>query len=136
MTQAQISIKGNDNNPVQKSKKDVAFEALIKVSKATYSIVDYYSRRSDVVNRENDPADYVLAFIALPTIVIDAPLFDCYLNESNEFVINQVPMAFINWSYPKVGNIPIRVYTISELSNFAEEIFNTRFLLEEQKIFL
>ncbi|MBI5961841.1 MAG: hypothetical protein HY863_00060 [Chloroflexi bacterium] len=133
MTQAQISMKST-NETGQSSNKDEAFDALMKVAKATYSILQYYTTRSDTVSKEGDAAQYVLAYLAFPMIVVDAPLFDCYLNEKGDAIVTPISQVLVNWSYPLLGNLPIRVCTLDALPSVANQALETWAQLALHKI--
>jgi hypothetical protein len=115
--------------------KDDAYEALMKVSKATYSVKEYFQTKHPPVRKNpGDTASYVVAFMAFPLIVVDGPLFECHLNESQDIELNPIESALINWSYPLLGNLPIWVYTKDSLPKFAENIFQTNQILDSMAL--
>jgi len=136
MTQAQISMKEVNEVGRTGSNKDEAFDALMKVAKATYGILDYHTHRAETVTKEGDPIQYVLGFLAFPLIVVDAPLFDCHLNEKGDVVVEPISQALINWSYPRLGNLSIRVCTLEALPSITNQALETWVQLASQKISL
>jgi hypothetical protein len=133
MTQAHISAKATNEGGIS-SNKDDAFDALMKVAKATYSMLDYYTHKAEPIRKEGDTAQYALAYLAFPLIVIDAPLFDCHLNESGDIVVEPISQVLINWSYPLLGNIPIRVCTLEALPSVVNQALETWAQLSLQKV--
>lgn len=134
MTQAHISVKDNDKTSGSGSKKDEAFDALMKVAKATHWLVDYYSR--EIVEKEGESGSYVVAYLAYPMIVIDAPLYDCYLNENNKLEVNPISRVSLTWSYPLLGNFPVTVCNIEALPKIADQALETWEYLANHEIHL
>jgi hypothetical protein len=136
--QVRVKFAKNEPQTFDSMGKDDAFEALMKVSKATFSVKEYFqTKRPRVKKSPDDPASYVVAALAFPLVVTDGPLFECHITESEEIEINPIENALINWNYPLLGNLPIWVYTKGSLPKFAETIFQTNQILDSMamKIF-
>ena len=111
---------------------DSAFEASIKLAKATFAIVDYYTHRHPTVKKAGDTiGSYTLAYIALPLLVVDAPLLDAHLDETTGIDVREVQEAFVNWSYPLLGTFPIRVCRREALGSVAHAISQSAARLAE-----
>ena len=134
MTQANIGLPKGANEGGGGSNKDDAFDALIKVAKATHSMLNYYTRGAEMVTKEGDATKYSLAYLGLPLIVIDGPLFDCYLNADGDAVTTPIDQVLIDWSYPLLGNIPIMVCTFAALPKLIEQALQTCVELHVSKV--
>lgn len=137
MKQANLSMKKPSDSTDQPNKvkdRDDAFDALMKVSKATYSMVQTYERTRETMKKPGSDTSHVIAYIALPLIVVDGPLFQCYLDERNSPRVNYANRAHINWSYPLLGNIPITVCTKQVLSDIISGAAETRLKIDSENI--
>lgn len=135
MKQAPVRVKKKDKAGRIKGFKDEAFDALNKVSKATWNNKAYYEdRHPSVKKQEDEVASYRLAYLAVPLVVVDGPLLDCYLDSSGHLQVMSIKFALVNWSNPFAGNIPIFVYSKEELLSFIRDLVVTRDKVDGFKI--
>ena len=81
---------------------DPAFEALNSVCKAALGLVN----RLEAVEYEN------IIPIAWPVIVINAPLFESYLDSEGELQVNQIDKGLLVWKNPVITrHTLVEVYT-------------------------
>lgn len=97
---------------------DKAFEALMGVTKGSYSLSKLFSEKVTRVSGSNDPGDLrPVAFVGYPLIVTDAPMFSCSLGEDNEPTLKRIGEIVVEWSFPPVGTLMITVISISKLDS-------------------
>ena len=105
-----LTVKKSNNKDL-----DIAYGALDSVLKATTGLVG----RVDSVTVPN-----VIPFV-WPVIVINAPLFESYLDAKGELQVNQIEKGQLIWKKPMVANHTfIDIYTKDKFIAEAEEIHN------------
>jgi hypothetical protein len=135
MKQVPVRVKEKEKGEGTKGFKDEAFDALNKVSKATWSNIAYFEDRHPSVKKQaGDIASFRLAYIAVPLVVVDGPLLECFLDSSGHLQVVPIESALVNWSNPFVGNIPILVYVKDELSSLIGDLVGTRDEMERLKV--
>jgi hypothetical protein len=84
----------------------------MKVSKACT-----YLLSANLMAAAKDSAALV-GYISLPIIVLDGPLFECYLDEADKMNVKEISSSIVNWSYPRLGTFPILINTLSTMEKF------------------
>ncbi len=121
------TIRDEDN----KKRKDSAFEAIMSVVKASYALSKWHEKVqtfSSTGGEEQIPP----IFIGIPTIVLRAPLFICYLDQHGEIAVEPRRGFLLEWTYPKVGLMMIRVIQEIEVANLGKNISDTARIFSNQ----
>jgi hypothetical protein len=77
------------------SGKDVPFEAVMEAAKASTHQVTAFKADWDRLDAN--------ALIVLPLVITEAPLYESYLDEAGEIVLEEVDRALLTWRHPGVG---------------------------------
>jgi len=85
-----VALK-NDGNKDDGNNIDVAFKALNSVLKATIGLIN----RLDNLN--------IIHFV-WPAIVINAPLFESYLDDEGNLQVNEIQKGLLIWKNPMINN--------------------------------
>jgi hypothetical protein len=106
---------------------DLAYAACMSAAKATAAML----AEADTANR---PQGGVLE-IVVPAIVIDGRLFESFLKESGEMVVNEVSEGTLVWrnSLVRAPHTIIRVITTPYLPQFIQEVQEASSLLLNSK---
>lgn len=122
MKQAWISgVTSHNTSRKFRKNKDASFEALITISKYIYTFTQMTPgsiERKSIQVEEGKFDSLSIPHLLIPLIVVDAPLFECFLDEDNVPKVDEIEHAWIGWYYPPIGNIPIQVCR----KNFVPEI--------------
>jgi hypothetical protein len=110
-----VKSKTQGGNGKERTNKDVAYNALDSVLKATMGLV----------GRLEKMALTVIPFV-WPVIVINSPLFEAYLDDSGELQVNEINKGLLIWKKPVIANNTfVEIYTkdefFSEAKNIREE---------------
>ena len=98
---------------LRNSNKDWAYDALMSVCKASIGLVN----KLDNVNHAS------LVPYVWPIIVINAPLFESYINEKGEIVTSQIEKGLLIWRNPVINkHTLVQIYTKEQFDNEAETI--------------
>lgn len=131
LTEAKISTSGKADRRAGNG-IDKGFDALSKVAKATHSLCTLYDEkitwtRTEATGETRAP----IVYLAYPTIVIEGDLFSCHLAEDGDSpVVRRVKSALVEWTYPPVGTMNIRVVTTDDLDHFASQLVGSVRMLE------
>jgi len=82
------------------SKADIPYQALMSSVKAAITEIRNADRLHQEFSPSGVPPVYIEAAIAIPIIVTDAPLFECYLSEDNFPALNRITSYCLEWKYP------------------------------------
>lgn len=94
--------------------RDVAYDSLRKISNAAWDWTEYAAR-----------SDTTRCFIAIPTLVVDAPLFSArYAADEGRFMVNEVSMGRLSWSGCRGGTV-VDVVAARALNEYAEALKET-----------
>jgi hypothetical protein len=93
---------------------DAPYKAVYSAVKASLWLLN------EGINRDPDGLKYLAAF---PVVVTSSPLFECYLNENEEIVLEKVDSGFLffNQHIGKFRATCIRILTEPGLNNFVQE---------------
>lgn len=105
---------------------DVPYTAVISAAKASLAEAKDANRWSRTVG----PA----CEIVFPVVVIDGLLFECYLKEAGEVVVEEIEAGTLVWRSPVVGmpHTIVQVVTLPAIGNFVREAFETSYALLEK----
>ena len=118
-----------------KDGKDLTLEVLTKVSKAIFVESTRFKKEAESwVMSGNPKGEENVAHIFIPLIVIDSPLFECYLDQNNDIQIEAVSNSIIQWNYPLVGTLMVRVYTKDSMQKFVSDTATTYVVLDSPMI--
>lgn len=112
--------------------KDIAFEAIMSVVKASYYLSNLYNRDMITLPSQDNLRKNRAVYIGIPTIVVRAPLYICYLDNNNEIALEPRSSVLLEWSYPKVGTMIIKIIQEKEVVNFANELMQSATILHNQ----
>ena len=94
----------------------MGYEALMSVTKASFAFSDLYNTKTSTLQSVNNPSEKkFVIYIGIPVIVVDAPLYYCYLDNQGKLIINPCNELLVEWYHPHVGGLMIRVIRIEEL---------------------
>jgi hypothetical protein len=116
----------------RKDKKDTAFEAIMSVVKASYALSKLYMEKVPTLPSLNGTETRPSVFIGIPTIVLRAPLFICYLDEHNNIAVEPRRGLLLEWSYPKIGTLMVRVIQENEVSNLGVAIIESTAIFSDK----
>jgi len=97
------------------SKQDNAFQAARAATKAAIAYLEEESLEQRWFER--------LSFF-FPTVVLDAPLFECFLESDGEPVVSEIDSAFLNFPI-QVGQrrgASVQIVTLKSLDNYCKDI--------------
>jgi hypothetical protein len=108
---ASCAIIGN-NEQSRNHNEDGAYKAITKVLSGARAAI------------ENLPTVYHVFRIAIPVVVVTAPLYECYLDENTETQLEERDEMTILWRNPAVGVPEAAVHVIREkaLPTFIEKV--------------
>jgi hypothetical protein len=94
---------------------DIPYAAMMSASKAARAIAEEASHVR---------ADYVVAEIILPVVVLDGRLFEAYLTRDGETIMSETSRALVYWRNPVAGNIHsvVSVMTFTALDSFVDDV--------------
>lgn len=113
-------------------KKDTAFEAIMSVVKASFALSKLYTEKATTLLSSTGTEQRPAIFIGIPTIVLRAPLFICYLDQNGEIAVEPRRGFLLEWVYPKVGLMMIRVVQEIEVANLGKDISDTAKMFKNQ----
>lgn len=95
---------------------DAAYRALMTVTKAA-------TARAKAVKEYDDP-DFPFLVIYAPTIVVDAPFYECHLGGDGEVVLNAIDSGTILWRNPASGRVttPVRIVHAASFADYARNL--------------
>jgi len=111
-----------DEEVKKKDRRDAAFEAIMSVVNASYSLSKLYTEKLTTLPSIDGTELKPSVFIGMPTVVVRAPLFICYLDDKNRIALEPQSSLLLEWSYPKVGLMMIRVIQEEKIVNFGKDI--------------
>lgn len=115
LTQARINKDETTSKGI-----DAGYEALSAVSKAAHNLsVIYTNKVKSVPDPTRAGSSKSVAYIAIPVVVLEAPLLVCYLSEKGEPTVEPLQALTVEWAYPPVGTLMVKVVTIDALAPFA-----------------
>ena len=91
----------------------------MSVTKAALGIADWL----DVANSSINSKDQYYT-VVIPVLVLDAPLYSCYLDENSEVSIDSIDRCTMQWRN-SIGGMPntiIEIITKTSLSDFLQEM--------------
>jgi hypothetical protein len=93
---------------------DVAYDALKKIANAAWDWADHPAR-----------SDANVCLIAIPALVVDAPLFSArYAADEGRFIVDEVSMGRLSWSGCRGGTV-VDVVSARALDEYAEAVKKT-----------
>lgn len=96
------------------SQPDIAYRALQSVCKATNGLI---KRLEDIEHQKLLP-------FAWPVIVINAPLFESYLNDDGKLEVSELSSGTLVWRNPLVNRHSlIQIVTKKQLDQYANDLF-------------
>lgn len=107
------------------SGQDVPYAAIMAAAKATIAEAEDADRGS----RSQGP----ICEILFPVVVIDGTLFECYLDEADEVITEEIRIGTLVWRSPVVGmpHTIVQVVTLPAFEDFVEGAGRTSFALLE-----
>lgn len=129
IVQAPVSTKK------QKQKKkggiDAAYEVLMTVTKASFSLSQLYTTKVRTISTVPDSNEQLpVAYLGYPLIVVDAPLVACHLDDQNEPALSHVDELIVEWSYPSFGNLQIKLVSIEVLDDWVKKARESMIVLD------
>lgn len=89
---------------LRQSNNDIAYGALMSVSKASLGVVERLTKKGEST----------LVPFAWPILIIDAPLFEVYLDEQGKIVTSEIDKGLLIWRNPIIANHTIiPIYTLN-----------------------
>jgi hypothetical protein len=81
---------------VKEKGPDIPYEAMNGTVKAAIYLLNEHQRQTEFSNKKQ-------SHIVFPVIVVDTNLFECYLDDTNQMVVNEIEYCSLVWSNPKAG---------------------------------
>jgi len=114
------------------SGKDLPYEAVMSAAKAAVAEIVYHNRLHELYKDKFDK-DFEISLdsvIAIPIVVTDAPLFDCYLTEDDSLILDKIESGILEWHYlldDNASHFGTPVYicsdqSLDDLANYAKNL--------------
>jgi len=131
VVQAAIAMRNEKRSPGHGV--DAAYDAIMTVVKASYSLSQLYSEKVRTIPTAPGSEEHApVAYLGVPLLVVDAPLFECYLDDENEPALNPVDELIVEWSYPAVGNLTLKLVTMRVLDEWVRKAWTSVGILNSE----
>ncbi|MDR3665594.1 MAG: hypothetical protein P4L35_02010 [Ignavibacteriaceae bacterium] len=99
-------ITKNKNNHSEIDRSDVPYQAIMQVCNGVASSIKYLEEKfnNNFISRLE---------IYFPLIIVDGPLFECYLGETSEIIVNEIEQGIIKMEQPNLSNDKYYIRVIS-----------------------
>ena len=116
------------------SKFDVPFQAVMSAAKAAIAEKINVEKYNEEYSDDGHYDVSLGATIAIPIIITDANLFECYLNQNSSPVLNNITSGCLEWKYPfesrfRSEPIPVYIYNKDAIHKLLTDIAELEKLL-------
>jgi hypothetical protein len=121
-SQNNIAYALKQSNP--KDNRDVAYDAIMSVVKASYALSKIFTEKVKTFAFPEGTEERPCVYIGIPAIIVRAPLFICYLDEKDKIALEPRDSVLLEWNYPRaeVEVMMIRVIREKVTVNLGKEI--------------
>jgi hypothetical protein len=122
----------NEEEGNVKGYRDLAYDAVMSSVKASYALSKMNTEKISFYPTKDKTGAKPAVYIGIPTIIFGGPIFICFLDENNEIMIEPIDELLLEWSYPKVGTMMIRVIQEKIISKLRDDIIQSMKLFSGQ----
>lgn len=107
---------------IDKDNKDYAYQAVMQTVNGCLSFKANLDKLGIPYKMNSIGEMLNFAEWIIPVVVIEAPLFEVYLDLDGEIQVKQITKGLLSWFHPKVGNLSVQVLTADEVGQFLENV--------------
>ncbi|MEV8376741.1 hypothetical protein AB0P21_28625 [Kribbella sp. NPDC056861] len=106
------------------SRDDQAFSAMMQVSKAAHGVCEWLTETGSKSKRPRDSSE--LFAIVLPVVVVDSPLYQCWLDGDGQIQLEEVGVGTVKWgnrvSLRRSPNTIIKVMRLDAVRKYLQDL--------------